>query len=187
MILEAHGIRKSLGNARVLGGVDMTVERGERVVLLGENGSGKSTLLAILANVIEADQGMLRVSGDIGFAPEKPDIPEHLLAGEWLDLIASLKGLPRAPRDAFEVDQLLTKRASALSLGQRQRVSLAAAWLGDPPLLVLDEPTNGLDDAMQKELVTRLRERSAVIATHDPLFASSVATRLLTLRAGSLA
>jgi ABC-type multidrug transport system ATPase subunit len=181
VIVEALGIHKSLGRRAVLRGFDLRLERGERVVILGENGSGKSTLLYIVAAVLEPDQGTVSVPSSLGFAPEKPDIPAHLLVGEWLDIVASLKGLPRVGAVAFGVDSLTDQRVSALSLGQCQRVSLASAWLGEPELLVLDEPTNGLDAATQAELTRRLSETSALVATHDPHFAAAIATRVIGL------
>lgn len=181
VIVAAQGLHKSLGRRQVLRGFDLSMERGERVVILGENGSGKSTLLHIVAAVLEPDAGTLHVCPSLGFAPEKPDIPEHLLVGEWLDTVASLKGLRAIPNLAFGVNELTEKRTSALSLGQRQRVSLACAWLGDPELLVLDEPTNGLDVATQAEVAQRLLQTSALIATHDHHFAALVATRVIGL------
>jgi ABC-type multidrug transport system ATPase subunit len=181
VIVDARGIHKSLGRRAVLRGVDLSIERGERVVVLGENGSGKSTLLYIIAAVLEPDAGTLRAPQSVGFAPEKPDIPEHLRVGEWLDIMASLKGLRHVTALPFGVDELTEKRASALSLGQRQRVSLASAWLGDPELLVLDEPTNGLDAASQAEVTRRLGETTALIATHDHQFAAAIATRVIGL------
>ncbi|HEX3775265.1 MAG TPA: ABC transporter ATP-binding protein [Polyangiaceae bacterium] len=186
VILEAIGITKTLGYRRVLASVSLRVARGERVVLLGENGSGKSTLLQLAARVIEPDQGRLSVACSLGFAPEKPDLPDHLLVGEWLDLVASLKGLQRAGELAFGVGELRGTRTSALSLGQRQRVSLAGAWLGDPELLLLDEPTNGLDRETQAELTARLASSTALIATHDRALGRAVGTRAFSLRGGEL-
>jgi ATPase subunit of ABC transporter with duplicated ATPase domains len=110
-----------------------------------------------------------------------PDIPDHLLVGEWLDIVASLKGLSSVGALPFGVGELTEKRVHALSLGQRQRVSLASAWLGEPELLVLDEPTNGLDTTTQAEVVRRLADKSALIATHDRHFAAAIATRVIGL------
>ena len=181
VIVEALGIHKSLGRRAVLRGFDLRLERGERVVILGDNGCGKSTLLSIVAAVLEPDAGSVRAPSALGFAPETPDIPEHLSVGEWLDIVASLKGLRRMAALPFGVGELSEKRVCALSLGQRQRVSLASAWLGDPKLLVLDEPTNGLDAATQAELTGRLTGTSALVATHDPHFAAAIATRVIGL------
>lgn len=182
VIVEARGIHKSLGRRAVLRGFDLCLERGERVVILGENGCGKSTLLYIVAAVLEPDAGSVIAPQSLGFAPEKPDIPEHLRVGEWLDIVASLKGLLSVGTLPFGVDTLTEQRVSALSLGQRQRVSLASAWLGDPELLVLDEPTNGLDAATQAEVTCRLAATSALIATHDRHFAAAIATRVIGFR-----
>jgi ABC-2 type transport system ATP-binding protein len=186
VIIEARAICKSLGRRAVLRGASLTLRRGERVLVLGENGCGKSTFLQVVGGLLVADQGQLTVCETLGFTPEKPDIPDHLRVGEWLDLVASLKGLRKTGELPFRVHELLGTRSSALSLGQRQRVSLASAWLGDPELLVLDEPTNGLDVETQAEVVQRLSSTSALIATHDRALAEAVATRVITLRDGAL-
>jgi len=163
----------------VLDDVSLEVRAGERVVVLGENGCGKSTLLQLVAGVLEAYEGSIVVPDAIGYAPEKPDLPDHLLAREWLDVVASLK---RAGwRDELDVGPLLGRKIGALSLGQRQRVSLVAAFTGDPPLLVLDEPTNALDAATREAVIARLERSTALVATHDREFADRVATRVLRL------
>jgi len=186
VIIEAREIRKSLGRRAVLRSASLTLKRGERVVVSGGNGSGKSTFLQVVSGVLSADHGELGVRGSIGFAPEKPDLPEHLLVGEWLDLVASLKGLRGTGPLPFGVEELSGTRTSALSLGQRQRVSLAGAWLGEPALLVLDEPTNGLDAENRAEVVSRLSRATALIATHDRSLAEAIATRVVTVRDGVL-
>ena len=180
-MLTCRHLTKWFGTKRVLDDVSLDVARGERVVLLGTNGSGKSTLLRIVAGIVEAFEGSVAVPPSLGYAPEKPDLPDHLLAGEWLDLVASLK---RAPwPDELGVGELLGRKIGALSLGQRQRVSLVAAFTGDPPLVVLDEPTNALDGAARDELGARLAGSTALVATHDRDFAERVATRIVTLGA----
>ena len=184
MVISARQVWKSLGGRIVLRGVDLTVEAGERVALVGENGSGKSTLLQVLTGVLEADRGVVEVRGAVGYAPEKPELPQHLLVREWLDVVASLKGVRAGLPEAFGVGPLLGKVVSTLSLGQRQRVSLAAAFLGDPALLALDEPTNGLDAATHDELVRRLAGTTALVATHDRAFAAAIGARVVELHAG---
>jgi ABC-type multidrug transport system ATPase subunit len=180
-MLNVKHLTKWFGSRRVLDDVTIEVARGERVVLLGDNGCGKSTLLQIVCGVLEAYEGTVRVPDAVGYAPEKPDMPDHLLAREWLDLVASLK---RAPwRDELGVSTLLGRKIGALSLGQRQRVSLVSAFTGEPPLLVLDEPTNALDAASREQVITRLRGATALIATHDRDFADRVATRVIAMAA----
>jgi ABC-type multidrug transport system ATPase subunit len=184
--LEACDLQKSLAGRRVLRTVSLQIEHGERVFVLGHNGSGKSTLLHVLSGILASDAGRVRCLGSVGFAPEKPDLPEHLLVAEWLDVVLSLKGAESYDPGLFAVDELLGKKLAALSLGQRQRVSLAAAWLAEPSLLILDEPTNGIDQATRAELEQRLLGTTAIIAMHDRGFASSLATRIVTLERGSL-
>lgn len=184
VMLELLAIRKSFSGLAILRGASLSVRSGERLVCFGENGSGKSTLLQVAAGVIDAESGTRRLSVPFGFAAEKPDLPEHLAVGEWLSLIASLKGLRELGPLPFGVAAFTRQRSSSLSLGERQRVSLASAWLGDPALLILDEPTNGLDSDSQAELSQRLRSATALIATHDRPFAAAIATRTLTLEAG---
>lgn len=186
VMLEAHALKKTLGYRAVLHGASLSVARGERVVLLGDNGSGKSTFLQLVAGVREPDSGTVTVPKKLGFAAEKPDFPEHLSVSEWLSLVASLKGLRTLGELPFGAAELLGTRTSALSLGQRQRVSLAAAWLGEPDLLVLDEPTNGLDLASVAELERRLHGTTALLATHDRAFARAVGTRVLVMQTGQL-
>jgi ABC-type multidrug transport system ATPase subunit len=166
--------------------VSLNVSAGERVVVFGDNGSGKSTLLLVLAGVLVPDGGTLHVRGTVGLAPEKPDLPEHLVVAEWIDVLASLKGLRGRQPLRFGVDSLLGVKLGALSLGQRQRVSLAAAWLGSPSILLLDEPTNAIDAKTHEELVTTLSGETALVATHDAAFAERVATRRLTMEGGVL-
>ena len=176
-MLSIRNVTKWFGARRVLDAFSLDVSFGERVVLLGENGCGKSTLIQLVCGVLDSFQGSITLSSAIGYAPEKPDIPDHLLAVEWLDLVASLKRSPW--KEDLGVGALLGKKISALSLGQRQRISLVAAFTGEPPLLVLDEPTNALDHDSRNHLIARLGESTALIATHDRDFADRVATRVI--------
>jgi ABC-type multidrug transport system ATPase subunit len=176
-MLSIRNVTKWFGSRRVLDAFSLDVSPGERVVLLGENGCGKSTLIQIVCGVLDAFQGSITLPSAIGYAPEKPDIPDHLLAREWLDLVASLKRSHW--KEDLGVGALLGKKIGALSLGQRQRVSLVAAFTGDPALLVLDEPTNALDRDSRNHLIGRISESTALIATHDRDFADRVATRVI--------
>lgn len=187
-LIDARNIDKTLGGRRVLRDASLRVAEGERVVLVGPNGCGKSTLLHVIAGVLDADDGTVEYAPnlDIGFAPEKPDLPEHLLVKEWLDTVSALKRLRDRDDDSlFGVDEFRRKKTTALSLGQRQRVSLAVAWLGTPSLLVLDEPTNALDSATRDDVIARIRQSTALIATHDRELAAAVATRIVEMGASS--
>jgi ABC-type multidrug transport system ATPase subunit len=184
-LVSMRAVSKWFGAREVLRDVDLTIADGERVVVIGENGCGKSTLLSLVAQVIDEDEGVLQVLHPIGFAPEKPDLPEHLLVAEWLDLVASLKRVEC--EHVLDVGALLHQRVSALSLGQRQRVALAGALMGSPPLLVLDEPTNALDRDVRERLIERLATTTALIATHDRDLADRIATRVVRLEDGRIA
>ena len=186
IVLEAQGIWKYLGGHLVLRDAGLLVSRGDRVFVLGDNGSGKSTLLQILTGVLPPDGGNSVIHGGAGYAPEKPDLPNHLLVGEWLDLLASLKRLRTADPLEFGVAELRRRKIGALSLGQRQRVSLASAWMGTPAVLVLDEPTNGLDTETRAAVIQQLGQRTAIVATHDRELAEAVSTRTVTLKDGTL-
>jgi ABC-type multidrug transport system ATPase subunit len=203
-LLVAKGIRKRFGARKVLEGVDLSLTEKDLLMLFGENGSGKSTLLQIIVGVLVPGAGAVTIGGHslerervqalahVGFAPERADIPEHLLVIEWLDLVASLKCAER-PTDemlaTWGVEPLLRTRVGSLSLGQHRRVVLLSAQLGRPRLLVLDEPTNGLDAALLTTLESELRRHASgggavLCATHDEAFAGRMGTRRIELRAG---
>jgi ABC-2 type transport system ATP-binding protein len=183
-VLSLERVTKYFGTKRAVHEISLTVFAGDRVALLGENGSGKSTLLAIASGVIDGDSGMVVRPASVGYAPEKPDIPDHLMVSEWLDVVASLQGVRSPEVEGLGVEALLGRRIAALSTGQRQRVSLCAALLGSPALLVLDEPTNGLDAETRNVVVRRLRSSTVLLATHDVELVRQVEARILHLRAG---
>jgi ABC-type multidrug transport system ATPase subunit len=205
MKLRLRQLWKSLGRQPLLRSLDLDCADGETICLLGENGTGKSTLLATIAGVISADAGTIsieeadgRVADDrrfhIGYLPENPNPMPWLGVAEWLSVVASLRSSePPAPEllAALDLSPVLHHRLDALSLGQRRRVHIAAALVGDPWILVADEPTNGLDvqgvPALFHLLEARRRNgRAALIATHDRVFADKVSTRHVRLESGRL-
>jgi len=184
--VSLQNVTKRFGTRTVLRRTSLEVGDGECVVLLGENGSGKSTLLQIVAGVLEADSGVVRTPRTLGYAPEKPDMPEHLFVREWLDVIASLKRARWTEADVASIHPFLGVKIGALSLGQRQRVSLTTALLGAPPLLVLDEPTNALEVPSRSALVARLGGATALLATHDRELVDEIGARVLVMKGGAL-
>jgi ABC-type multidrug transport system ATPase subunit len=151
--LAARGITKTFGGREVLGGVDLAVRPGEVVGLVGENGAGKSTLLRICAGLLNPDAGAVEVSGRVGYCPQEPGLLDLLTADEHLVYFGAALGLGRAAsmaagRRVLEdfgfptADPKVTKR---LSGGTRQKLNLALALLGDPAVLLLDEPYQGFD------------------------------------------
>ena len=203
-LLVVSGVKKVLGGRAALDGIDLVWDAPGTLVVFGENGAGKSTLLRIVAGILDPDQGEITIAGHrmsihrvaalrhVGYAPEAADLPPHLGVGELVALAASLKRCDR-PSPALVkrlgVGPLLEKRFGALSLGQKRRAGLLAALVGDPDLLVLDEPTNGLDVEGIAIVVDVLRERAeagkaALAASHDRAFIGEIATEIMEIRAG---
>jgi ABC-2 type transport system ATP-binding protein len=206
MILETSSLIKRYSGRLVLDGATLRFAGPGVLVVRGENGAGKSTLLALIAGVLAPDGGRIFIGGrdlgrereralaGLGYAPDRLDLPPELTTLELLSLVTILKGA-RPPADDL-VERLGARsfwgdRLGALSLGQRRRAALLAALAGDPALLVLDEPTNGLDPGGLEMLVSLLRERtalgrSAIVATHDAAFADLVADARVELRGGQI-
>jgi ABC-type polar amino acid transport system ATPase subunit len=194
-LLEASGVTATRGGRAVLCGVELSVDAGERVVILGANGSGKSTLLRILAGLDGFDAGTVRGDG-IGLVLQQGALFPHLSVLDNVSLAPRLQGLSepvaRARRALAAVD---IDRAGAmpqeLSGGQQQRVAIARALALEPRILLLDEPTSALDPDATRDTVRTLTELSAagiasVVVTHDLPFAERLATRTLVLEKGAL-
>lgn len=183
--VTASGLTKTWGATRALAGVSLTLRAGEITVIEGHNGSGKSTLLAMLAQLARPTRGEIRygehpgerVRGRIGVLTHAPMLYPDLSGRENLELVASLYDLPQASVErAIERHQLtgfVDRPVRTHSRGQLQRTSLARALLPAPRLLLLDEPSTGLDAASLDALVRSLHEERArgaivMVVTHDP-------------------
>ncbi len=213
MRITAENLGYRYGRARALDGVSLDVAGGV-FGLLGPNGAGKSTLLRLLAGILCPHSGGLTVGGHnlrrgsarrgvrrlVGYLPERPVLYPHLTTREFLDYTALLNGVAdaRARRELtgnalerLDLTPQARTRIAALSTGTRQRVALAHALLGAPPLLVLDEPTVGMDPLHHhqvRSLLTELRTTTTVVlATHDLDDARRLCDRVAVLRAGTTA
>lgn len=157
-LLTVKNLAKNYGPLAALDGLDLTVEAGQVFGLLGPNGSGKTTLLAILLDVIHPSSGSFtwfdgregpHVRKRIGALLETPNFYPYLNADQNLSIVASIKGMSNPSLDSLlDLVQLKDRRRSpykTYSLGMKQRLALAACLVGDPDVLILDEPTNGLD------------------------------------------
>jgi ABC-2 type transport system ATP-binding protein len=204
----AHGYRRlPLRRVPSLRGVDLTLQRGECWGLIGPNGSGKSTLLRIAAGLIEPTSGMALVDGHragtrparalIGYAPDEVRWPRSLNGAAALHELAALsqaKGSVarvEAVAQLLGLQPLLSRRLGTLSHGQGRRVVLAQALLGDPPLLLLDEPFSGLDSLVLHDVRRHLREQLAagagvLLASHRLDDFEELATHVLVLREGAV-
>lgn len=162
--IEITKLKKNYGLKPVLRGVDLAVEQGQRVALLGANGAGKTTLLRILAGLAEPDGGQVRIAGQdmmrdaqqarraVGFVTHQPYLYDDLTVMENLLFFARMYGVKqrheraRALLERMGLLKRANERASALSRGQTQRLALARALLHSPRILLLDEPDTGLDE-----------------------------------------
>jgi len=189
-LIEVSDLSKSFGPVRALDRVSFQVERGEVLGFLGPNGAGKSTTMRILTGYLAGDEGTVRVAGHdaaldsvavrraTGYLPEGVPLYPEMRTAEYLRFRARLKGIPRASRRsaidrALEEAGVLDMRRrviGTLSRGYRQRVGLADALLGSPPVLILDEPTVGLDPEQVRQFRQLLAgsrgERTIILSTH---------------------
>ena len=189
MIAIEH-INKSFGAQQVLKDINLEIPAGQVLGLLGPNGAGKSTLMKILIGLWKADSGSVSVPARIGYLPENNPLYEEMYVAEYLQFMASLTaskasgltgeaGLTAKRSYSAAVNELIErvmltperhKHIRELSKGYRQRVGLAQALLGDPELLILDEPTTGLDPNQLVEIRALIRslgkERTVILSTH---------------------
>lgn len=183
MAVRLEHINKSFGSQQVLRDVSLDIPAGQVVGLLGPNGAGKSTLMKILIGLWRADSGAVQAPSRIGYLPENNPLYEEMYVSEYLRFMASLT----VKRSVSEtVDDLINrvgltperhKHIRELSKGYRQRVGLAQALLGDPQLLILDEPTTGLDPNQLVEIRSLIRN----LAHGESLIPNSLIPNSLTI------
>jgi ABC-2 type transport system ATP-binding protein len=192
-------VERRYGDRVALVPTDFELRTGELVALVGPNGAGKSTLLSLLAGALPPSGGAV-VQADpsptVGWAPQRPALYGHLTARENVDLFARLARLddPEAASEGVlaQVDLTeATQHAAQLSVGNQQRLNLALALLGDPDVLLLDEPTASLDPKQRRRLWELLLERkaggrTALLATHSLEEAAALADRVLLLVDGAV-
>jgi ABC-2 type transport system ATP-binding protein len=192
-LLLARGVARRFGARLALAPTDLELAAGEVVALVGPNGAGKSTLLAILAGALAPSEGTVERPPRVGWVPQRAAHYGRLTAHENLRLFAALEGVPasRAEELAAAFELPADTRASALSVGNRQRLDVALALLADPQVLLLDEPTASLDPA-QRERVWRIardvaeRGGGVLVATHHWEELAGLADRTLELVEGRL-
>ena len=198
--LVAHQLTHRFGAELALDGVDLALDKGEHLAVLGENGAGKTTLLRILATATRPTSGTLELFGldalrerqrlrsRIGFVGHAPGLYPALSATENLEFFCSLQGVERARvADTLAIVGLVGvagRLAGRLSRGEQQRLAIGRAILHDPRLLVLDEPDASLDSGGPDLLAKVMQGRSVVLATHDRALANRLCQRTLVLRAG---
>lgn len=209
-MLKVAAISRSYGNFKAVDNVSFTIDQGEIVGLLGHNGAGKTTIMRMLSGTLEPDGGSIifndldpianpqAVQQALGYLPESLPLYPEMLVADYLDYAATLKGLDPATirsevsRVVHETDitSKLLDPISTLSRGFKQRVGVAQAILGKPQLLILDEPTNGLDPTQteqMRQLIQGLaRSATIILSTHIMQEVDALCDRVLILREGSL-
>jgi ABC-type multidrug transport system ATPase subunit len=200
--VEAVGLRQRYGTRTVLGPLDLVLETGDSLAVLGENGSGKSTLLRLLATATRPSGGELRLLGldssigrselrrRIGYLGDVTGHYPALTALENLEFFCDLHGISRSRArgalDLVGLEGAAAKRAAELSRGMAQRLGLARATLHAPELLVLDEPDAGLDEEGREVLARVAEGKTLVMATHDRELAAKLCRRTLDLSSRGL-
>ncbi|MCF6319626.1 MAG: ABC transporter ATP-binding protein [Proteobacteria bacterium] len=199
---------KKIQNQKILDDIQLNILGAQTVTLLGPNGAGKSTLLKAIAaqlfcqtgsvecNGINAQKNRLRYLSNVGFMPETPLVLAELSVLEQLQLIANIKQIKNAKDaiqrvvDMCQLQKVLHKRTSHLSLGYRQRLNLAQAIINKPLLLIMDEPLNGLDPHLIIEfrnIIQQLKKDCLIImSTHYLAEAQTISDRVLIMQNGQL-
>ena len=209
--IDLQGVTKSYGRTRALAGVDLSFDRGV-TGLLGPNGAGKTTLLRVVATSIAADAGRVRLLGfdphgshadvtairrELGYLPQELGYPSDMTAFGFVEYVAVLKEWNDRQKRVREVRRVLdlvglsdlaTKKVAKLSGGQKRRVGLAQSLLGDPRILVLDEPTTGLDPVQRADLRRTLSvvggQCAVLLSTHQTEDVAALCERVVVLTGG---
>jgi ABC-2 type transport system ATP-binding protein len=208
-LIDAAGLRKSFGSLEAVRGIDLRVTRGEVVGFLGPNGAGKSTTMRMITGYLSRDAGTVRVAGidlderpleakrNIGYLPEGAPAYLEMRVEDFLVFIARARGF-RGSAISERVDRAVARvslescrgqRIETLSKGYKRRTGIAQALLHDPPVLVLDEPTDGLDPNQKFEMRRLVRELgkscAIVLSTHILEEVDAVCTRAVVIARGA--
>jgi ABC-2 type transport system ATP-binding protein len=205
MAIHIEHLNKYIGKQHVLCDICLTINDGEVVGLLGPNGAGKSTLMKIMTGVWDATSGQLQVPKSIGFLPEQNPLYEDMYVREYLRFFVELRTSKSVPLHATpytlhqQVENLINrvgltpeanKKIGQLSKGYRQRVGLAQAMIGNPELLILDEPTTGLDPNQLEDIRTLIREmgkdRTVILSTHILQEVKQMCSRVIIIDHGEI-
>ena len=202
-LLSVSGLRKSYGSVKAVVDASLEVYEGEIVCLVGPNGSGKTTLIECIEGLRTPDTGRITLFGDraggrreraalMGVQLQEEGLPARIRVGEAVRLYAAIYGVEAASDDLIAqlgLDELVRRPFEALSGGQKRRTALALAFINDPRLAILDEPSAGLDPEGQDEIVSIIKERAAagaglLVTTHDMQVAADISDRVVVIRSG---
>lgn len=208
-MLKVENLVKKYGGATALAGVSFTVNKGEIVGFLGPNGAGKSTTMNIVTGYLSSNVGKVYIDGDeilenptaakkkIGYLPEQPPLYMEMTVGEYLEFVYELRGctLPKKEHldgicNVVKIKDVWGRVIRNLSKGYKQRVGIAAALVGNPPLIILDEPTIGLDPKQIIEIRNLIRalgrDHTVILSTHILSEAQAVCDRMIIIDHGRI-
>lgn len=206
-LVEVNEVTKRYGSTTAVDNVTMNVGAGEIYALVGANGAGKSTLIRSIVGITVPDEGRIVVCGEdtrrhavrakrhIGYLPEELTLYARLTGREFLQLVVGLKEANseriQVELDFFELSHVADKWVGGYSLGMRKKLGLAAAMIGEPSVLILDEPLNGLDVEMMRKLRGRLNAeceagRALLVSSHLMDFVERTAHRVGVMSGGRL-
>lgn len=210
-MIEITNLTKRYGQIKALNDVSFNVKKGEILGFLGPNGAGKSTTMNILTGYIPYTEGSVKVGGyeimaqpeavkkQIGYLPELPPLYQDMTVLEYLNFICDLKSVPHRARKAqlddilymVKIGDIRTRLIRNLSKGYKQRVGVAQALVGNPPILILDEPTVGLDPSQIieiRKLISALRhDHTIILSTHILSEVTAVCSSVVVINRGKIA
>ncbi|MBQ4557210.1 MAG: ABC transporter ATP-binding protein [Clostridia bacterium] len=208
-MLKVENLVKKYGNATAVAGISFSIEKGEIVGFLGPNGAGKSTTMNIITGYLSSNVGNVYIDGDeilekpesakkkIGYLPEQPPLYMEMTVGEYLNFVYELRGcnLPRKEHldevcSVVKIKDVQNRVIRNLSKGYKQRVGIASALIGNPPLIILDEPTIGLDPKQIIEVRNLIRalgkNHTVILSTHILSEAQAVCDRMIIIDHGRI-
>ena len=209
-LIEVKGLSKNFGALQAVDDISLSVTRGEVLGFLGPNGAGKSTTMKMITGFLAPSVGQVSIAGfdierdplaakaKLGYLPEGAPAYGEMTPASFLDFIAAIRGIPSAQRRAriaavvgkIHLEKVLNQRIETLSKGFKRRVGLAQAILHDPEILVMDEPTDGLDPNQKHEVRELIKEmaphKAIVISTHILEEVDAVCTRAIIINQGRL-
>ncbi|MDG4498904.1 ABC transporter ATP-binding protein [Streptococcus suis] len=198
-VFEISNITKSFKNKQILKGVDLVVNKGDIIGLLGLNGEGKSTLIKIILGILSQDSGEVKrnfdIKSDVGVMLQEISMPEKMKVYEWLDMVKRFSTNSKSVESILDSVNLRTvknKYCDSLSGGQQRRVQFATAIINNPKVLILDEPTVGMDVVSKKAFWETLntfsfsKDLTIILISHDMEEVSEFCNRVLILSKGLL-
>ena len=210
-MIEIKNLVKHYGDIKALNGISFTVKDNEILGFLGPNGAGKSTTMNIITGYLSSTSGIVKINGhdiltepdlakkDIGYLPEQPPLYLDMTVTEYLKFICELKGVPKKDHkehmeqimNMVGINLVAGRLIGNLSKGYKQRVGIAQALVGDPPILILDEPTVGLDPnqiiGIRKLIKQLSKNHSVIVSSHILSEIQEIADRVVIINHGKVA